>query len=70
MDVVVPISAVSQTMDQPRIAVEGEDDRLISGEQGIEIVIRQTVRVLARRLQFHQVYDIDDSNFQIGRVLA
>ena len=37
---------VSQLMHQRGIAVEGKDDRLILGEQGVIVRIGQTVRVL------------------------
>ena len=33
-------------------------------------LIRQPVRMLARRLQLHQIDDVDDADLQIGRVLA
>ena len=36
---VVVRPAVSQPVDQPWVAMEGEDDRLVLGEQGIEIAI-------------------------------
>ena len=32
--------------------------------------VAQAVRMLARRLQFHQVDDVDDAHFQFGKVLA
>ena len=63
-------SPVGQPVNQPRIAVEGEDDRLVGGEQRVEIVIRKPVRMLARRLQLHQVDDVDDANLQVRGVLA
>ena len=50
-------------MDQPRIAVEGEHNRLVLGEERIEILIGKAVRMFARRLQFHQIDDIDDADF-------
>ena len=37
--------ATGQPMDQPRVAVVGEDDRLVGGEQGIELGLRQAVGV-------------------------
>src|SRR6476620_3606959 len=58
MDVVMARTPVGQPMDQPRIAVESEDDWLISREQRVEIVIGQAVRVFARGLQLHQIDDI------------
>ena len=35
----VVLSAVGQAVDQPGVAVEVEDDRLIDGEERVEIVI-------------------------------
>ena len=50
--------------------MEGEDDRFVSGEQRVEFVVREPVRVLARWLQLHQIDDIDDPDLQIRRMLA
>ena len=47
VQVLVIRAPVGQAMDQPRVAVESEDDRLVLGEQSIEVVIRQSVRMLA-----------------------
>src|SRR5215469_7632168 len=68
VEVAMTLSPVGQPVNEPRIAVEGEDDRLVGREQRIEIVIRQAVRMLARRLQGHQVYDIDDADLHLGRM--
>ena len=70
MNVVVAMSAIRQAVDQPRIAVERENDRLVFCEQRVEVVVVQPVRMLARRLEAHQVDDIDDAHFEFGRVLA
>ena len=40
------------------------------GEQGVEVPVAQAVRVLARRLQLHQVHDVDDADLQLREVLA
>ena len=69
MDVVVARAPVGQPVNEPRVAMEGEDDRLVGREQRVEIVIRETVRVLARGLQLHQIDDIDDADLQIGACL-
>ena len=61
---------VGQPVDQPRVAVEGEDDRLVLGEQGVEVPVGEAVRVLARRLQLHQVHDVDDADLQLRQVLC
>ena len=38
---------VRQPVDQPRVAVVGEKDRLVRGEEGVELDVRQAVRQLA-----------------------
>ena len=57
-------------MDQPRIAVEGEYNRLVGGEQGVEVTITQAIWMLFPRLQGHQVDDIDDTNLQRRQLLT
>jgi hypothetical protein len=44
---------ISKTMDQPRIAVEGEHDRFVHGKNGVEVAIVQPVGMFARGLQCH-----------------
>ena len=61
---------VGQAMDQPGISVEGEDDVLVFGEKVIVIRFVQPVGVLARRLQLHEIDDVDDPDFEIGQMLA
>ena len=60
---------VREPMDQPGVAVEGEHDRLVLGEERIEVLVRQAMRVLALRLQFHQVDDVDDPDLQRREML-
>src|SRR4029450_85094 len=57
-------------MNEPRVAVEGEDDRPVRSEQRVEIVVRKTMRMLARRLQLHEIHDVDNTHLQVGRVSA
>ncbi len=52
-------------MDQPRVSMKAEDDVLIFGEKRILIRVAQPVRVLALRLQLHQIDDVDYPNLQI-----
>src|SRR5262249_17050881 len=63
-------SPVGEPMNERRVTVEGEDDRLVGREQRVEIVIREAVWVLARWLKLHEIDDIDDSDLQIGRMLS
>src|SRR5258707_9357694 len=46
MYVMLMRAAVGETVDQPRIGVEVEDDRLARGEERFEFAIGQPVRVL------------------------
>ena len=62
--------AVGQPVDEPGISMETKDDVFIFGEQRIVIRLAQPVRVLACRLQFHQIDNINHPDFQIGQMLA
>jgi hypothetical protein len=46
---------ISEAVNQPGITVIGEHDRLVGGEQLFEVAIGQTMRMLARLLQLHQI---------------
>ena len=48
------MTAVGQLMNERRVAVEGEDDRLILGEQHVVLGVGQAVRMLPLGLQLHQ----------------
>src|SRR5712692_10398833 len=54
MQVVVVLPPVGQAVYQIWIAVEREDDGLVDGEDGIEVAVREAVRMLARGLQRHE----------------
>ena len=60
--------AVGQAVDQPRVAVVGEDHRPVGGEQRVELAVGQPVRVLGVGLQPHQVDDVDDADLQLGQI--
>ena len=51
MQVVVIGAAIGQPMNQPRIGMEVEDDRLVRSEERLELAIRQPVRMLRIRHQ-------------------
>ena len=70
MQVGVVGAPVGQPVDQPGIAVVGEDDRLLAGEESVEILVRQAVGVLFARLQRHQVDHVDHANLQVGHPLT
>ncbi len=69
--IVVIGAAIGQAMNEPRIAVECEDDGFIGGEDGVEIAVGETVGMLGGRLERHQIDDVDHANFSnpvYGRV--
>src|SRR6516225_1588428 len=68
----VPVarSPVGKPVNEPWVAVEGENDWLVSSEQRVEIVIREAMRMLTRRLQFHEIHDVDNTHLQVGCVMA
>ena len=68
VDVVVVRAAVGQPVNQPRVAMEGEDDRLVRGEEFVEVRVAQPVRVLGVRLQPHEVDDVDDADLEVGQM--
>ena len=55
-------------MDEPRIAVKGEDDRLVDGEEGVEVTIGEAVRMLARGLQRHEIDDVSSRRGALRRL--
>src|SRR6185437_16688801 len=68
MQVGVASPPIGQPVDEPGIAVEREYDGFVGGEQRIEVLMRQTMRMLTRRLQLHKIDDVDDADLQLGRV--
>src|SRR5579862_3001618 len=50
VQVVVISAPVGQAMNEVWIAMEGKNNRLVSGENGIEVPIRQAMRVFTGRL--------------------
>src|SRR5215467_6440448 len=70
VEVVVSGPTVGQPVDQRRIAVIGEDDRSVGGEDRVEFRIRQPVRVLAVRFESHQVDHVDDAYPQVGQFVS
>ena len=61
---------VGQLMDQGRVTMECEDDRLILGEQSIVISVRQAMRMLGVGLKLHQVNNVDNADLQFGHSIA
>src|ERR1051325_9106605 len=50
--------------------MESEDDWLVCGEQRVELVIREAVRMLTGRLQLHQIHDVNDTHLEVRSILT
>ena len=61
---------VGQPVDEPGVAVVGEDDRPVGREERVELAVGQPVGMLRLRLEAHEVDDVDDPDLQVGQVLA
>jgi len=70
VQVVMIRPAVGEPVNQPRISVIRKDDRLVAREQEVEIRVAQPVRMLARRLEPHEIHDVHDSNAQLWYMRA
>src|ERR1039458_9667596 len=59
MEVFVVGATVGQPVNQPRVSMEIENDRLIRGEQGVEVLVGKSVRMLRAGLEFEKVDHVD-----------
>src|SRR5271166_3725063 len=64
------LAGVGQPMNQIRIGVEVENNRLVDREQRIVIQIRQPVGMFGAWLQLEQVDDVDEPDFQVRKLLS
>src|SRR5215218_3447704 len=67
VDVDVP---VHDLVYRAPVAVEGEDDLLVSGEELDKARLAHAVRVELAQKEGHQVYDVDDADLELWSVLA
>ena len=70
VEVCVVGASIGQSMDQPGIAVEGENDGAVAREEQIKVLIAQAVRVFTRRLQFHQINHVNHTDPEVREVPA
>jgi hypothetical protein len=61
---------VGESVHQPRVAVEGKDDRPVLGEQGVELPVGQPVGMLGVGQQAHEVDHVDDPDPELGQLGA
>ena len=57
-------------MDEQWIPVIGKDDRLVGRKEHVEFFVAQAVRVLALRLELHEIDDVDHPDLQIGEMAS
>jgi hypothetical protein len=70
VDVMMIGASVRQPVNQPGVGVERKDDRPVFGEELIEALVAQSVRMLFLRLQPHEIHDVDHPDFHVGKLLA
>ena len=70
VDVVVVVELVGELVDQPRVAVEVEDHRLVEREQAVEVAVRRAVRMLAGALHPEEIDHIDEAQLEVRQALA
>jgi len=66
VDVVLARPPVGESVDQPRVSVEGKDHRPVRSEDGLEIAVRHAVRVFSAGQQLEQVHDVHDPDLHVG----
>ena len=70
VDVVVIGAAAGEAVDEGGVAVEGEDNGAVFCEEGIEIVVAESVRMFGGGLEFHEIDDVDDADFEVGEIFS
>src|SRR5579885_3266192 len=70
VQVVMIRAPVGELVNQPRVAVEVEDDRAVACEKAVEVAIGKSVGMLARRLHHEQIDHVDEADFETGKLLA
>ena len=63
--VVLARSTVDEAMDEPRVSMKVEHYWLIRRENGLELTVRQAVRVLGARNQFEEIHDVDEADLYV-----
>lgn len=63
-------AGVGEAMYEIWISVEVEDDRLVHGEQGIVVTVRQSMGMFRTRLQFEKIDDVNEADLQVRELLS
>jgi hypothetical protein len=70
MKIIMVVPAIGQPVDHSRIAVKGKDHRPVTGEQRVEILVLQPMRVLRLRLQSHEVDHVHNADPNVRNVVS
>lgn len=60
----------NEFVDKVWVSMEIKKHWLVLGEDGIKFLVAQSMRMLFDRGQSHQIYNIDESDFDIGKLLS
>src|SRR5262249_35443158 len=69
MQVLMIGPVVAKPVNQPRVAVEIEDHRLIGRKQTVKVAVTETVRMAAIRLQLEEIHYVDKTHLEIRKLL-
>lgn len=69
LDVAV-VTSISELVNELGISVIHEDNGLVLREDRVKCVVAQTVRVILMRIELHQVNNVDETDLQIGHIIA
>ena len=64
------LTLVRESVDEPRVRVEVEHNWLVICEESRVLSLGQTVWVVAIRHELEEVDNVDESDLQVGEVLA
>ena len=67
---IVVVALVGELVNDVGVAVEGEDDGLVDGEEAVEGLVFDAVGMLVEGFEREEIDDIDDADAQIGRPVA
>lgn len=66
VEVVLTRPLVGETVDEPGVRVEVEDDGFVGGEDGPPLAVRHTVRMIGVGDKAEQVNHVDKTDLELG----
>jgi len=68
MEIVLALAAVSETVNEPWVRVEVEDDWLVVREDGTELFVGQAMRMLMLWNELEEIDNVDETDLELGSV--